>query len=494
MAIGGLDVGTSGCKFVIYDYFGNTLYAAHRGYSEFGEGGVREVDPYVIWESVKEVIRDAAENSPEKIEGFAIASLGESAVPVAADGKILCNSMVVGDCRGIAESKKLVEKFGDQRIMQITGVPPSEMYSLPKLVWLNENTDVIKLTKYLFLYEDFIAYKLTGVRKVSYSSAARTMAFDIMKKEWSEELLNAAGLTSEMMSLPVPSGSVVGNLLPKMAEELGLHSDTVIVAGGHDQNCATLGGGVRSQEYMEDGLGTCEVMAVMLPYPSMDDYMIKHDLVCIPYVLPDRYLTYLVLPTCGVLMNWFRDVFYGEMYREHKAQGKNIFMALDDMAGDLPTNLLVLPQFGSSGIPHVNYEAKGLFWGLTVHTKPIEMYRAVKESISYQMFLAYETLSPFGINEKNIRITGGGSSALTAQMRADIFNTEVTMLKNNESGTLGCAILTGAGLGVYKDIEDGIEKAVQTGRTFYPDLKRRYIYMEKYEKYKKLYAMMGDFK
>lgn len=494
MAIGGLDVGTSGCKFVVYDHNGNTLYVAHRGYSEFGTDGRREVNGYVIWENVKDVIKDAAKNSPEKIEGFAIATLGESAVPVSVEGEILYNSMVVGDCRGISETKKLMDKFGDIKVMRVSGVPISEMYSLPKFMWINENTDVFERTKYLFLYEDFIAYKLTGVRKVSYSSAARTMAFDIMKKEWSEELLNAAGLTTGMMSPPAPSGSVIGNVLPQMAKELGLPSNTVIVVGGHDQNCATLGGGVCSPEYIEDGLGTCEVMSVMLTYPRMDDYMIKNDLVCIPYVLPDKYLTYLVLPTCGILINWFRDVFFNEMYREYKARGENVLKALDEMAGDLPTNLLVLPQFGSAGIPRVDYEAKGLFWGLTVHTQPIEMYRAVIESISYQMLLAYETLTPFGINCKNIRITGGGSSPLTAQMRADIFNKEVTMLKNKESGTLGCAILAGAALGVYKNIEDGIEKAVQTGRTFYPDTKRREIYMKKYEKFKKLYALMSDFK
>lgn len=493
MVIGGLDVGTSGCKFVIYNTLGDTLYTAHRSYTELGTGCIREIDPNMIWEKVKEVLKEGAKYSPEKIEGFAIASLGESFVPISKSGEILCNSMVVGDCRGIAENKKLIRKYGKEYVMKITGVPLSEMYSLPKLMWINENTDVFDKTQYIFLYEDFIAYKLTGQRNVSYSSAARTMAFDIMKKEWSEELLNTAGLTTSNMSIPVPSGTVIGNILPEIVKELQMSPETVVVAGGHDQNCATLGAGVTVPEYVEDGIGTCEVMSVMLPYPRMDGYMIKNDLACIPYVLKDKYLTYLVLPTCGILMNWFRDVFYAEMYHEYKTSGKNVFDKFDEMAGEQPTSLLVLPQFGSSGIPRVDYEAKGLFWGLTVHTKPIEMYRAVRESISYQMLLAYETLSPFGFSAKNIRITGGGATPFTAQMRADIFNTEVSVLQNKESGTLGCAILTGTALGIYRDVEDGIVKAVKTGRTFYPDLRKREAYMEMYDKYKKLYSLMNDF-
>ena len=75
-------------------------------------------------------------------------------------------------------------------------------------MWLNQNTDVIKKAKAILYYEDFIGYILTGKRMVSYSSAARSMAFDIRKKEWSEELLGAAGISLQQMSVPVAPSTV----------------------------------------------------------------------------------------------------------------------------------------------------------------------------------------------------------------------------------------------------------------------------------------------
>ncbi len=493
VAIGGLDVGTSGCKFVLFDEDGHILYHTHRTYSEKGGDGRRELDPVEVWENVKDVIREATAVVP--IEGFAIATMGESTVHVSDEGKCLCNAMVTGDYRGIPEVKRLIEAQGREYIAKITGIPPSEMYTLPKLMWLNENSEVIQNSKYIFLFEDFIGYKLTGKRVVSYSSASRTMAFDINRKEWAADLLAVAGVDVAKLSCPMPSGSVVGNVCGTIAEELGLKQDVKIIVGGHDQTCATLGSGVCNSNIAEDGLGTCEAMSIILPETNSYSHMIANDLVKVPYVIENKYLTYLVMTTCGILMNWFRDAFYKDKYEKLKAEGRNIFAELDKMVGDNPTSLLVLPQFGSAGIPHVDYNAYGLFWGMTTNTTTIEMYRALKESMGYHMLLAYETVKELGVNVENIRITGGGgASPLTAQMRADIFNVEVSMLENKEAGGLGCAILTGMALGKFTSIYEGIERTVNIEKTFYPDSAMHKCYMQQYEKYKKLYYLMRDFK
>lgn len=79
----------------------------------------------------------------------------------------------------------------EEEIMDITGLPPSEMYGLPKYMWMNEHTDVIKRAGNIFFFEDYIGCILTGKRMVSYSSASRSMAFDIHRKCWSKQLLSA---------------------------------------------------------------------------------------------------------------------------------------------------------------------------------------------------------------------------------------------------------------------------------------------------------------
>lgn len=492
----GLDIGTSGCKMVLYDVNGNALYKARRSYREFGEDGYREIDPDIVVCNVKETIKEAALNSPGKIKGLAITSLGESIVCLDNKGKSLCNSMVTGDKRGIEETKRIVDIIGEKEIFEITGLPPSEMYGLPKYMWLNENTDVISKTQYIFFYEDYIGYILTGHRIVSYSSASRSMAFDIRTNEWSEKLLNIAGITSNMMSKPMPSGTIIGRIKKQIAKELYLPEDTMVVVGGHDQNCATLGGGVIAPNIGHDGQGTCEVMSMMITRNNKTDYMIKGNLPYIPYVLKDSYLTAIEITTCGIMMNWCRDTIFEGIRRQCEAEDKDFFTYMNNEAEKIGiSDILVLPQFGSSGNPDINYDARGLIWGLTVHSKPVEIYRAFLESMAYQMLMAYETLGSLNINLDTISITGGGSnSPLTYQIRADVFNKKILCLENRESGTLGCMILAATALGEYNSLVEGVNKVVRVAKTYVPNLKNHNLYMEKYKKYKELYKRMHKFK
>lgn len=495
MAYAGLDVGTSGCKMVVYDKDGNILNSARRFYNEFGDDGYREINPDIVIYNVKETIKEAASHSPEKIKGFAVAALGESIICLDHNGKSLCNSMVTGDKRGIEEARRLACTIGEKEIFEITGLPASEMYGLPKYMWLNENTEVLANTQYVFFYEDFVSYILTGQRMVSYSTASRSMAFDIQKNEWSEKLLNMAGVSSEQMSKPMPSGTIIGQIIKEVAEELHLPEDTVIVVGGHDQNCATLGGGVIAPNLGQDGQGTCEVMSMMVTKSNMTDYMIKNNLVYVPYILKDTYLTNIEITTCGIMMNWSRDTLFDGIRQQCERIDKNFFTYMDEEAEkDGISGLFILPQFGSAGNPDVNYDAKGLIWGLTVHTKPIEIYRALKESMAYQMLMAYESLKPLNINLDAISITGGGSnSPLTFQIRADVFNKKMLYLENKESGTLGCMILTATALGEFKNFEDGVKKVVEISKTYTPSSRNHEIYQKKYEKYKELYKLMYRF-
>jgi xylulokinase len=197
----------------------------------------------------------------------------------------------------------------------------------------------------------------------------------------------------------------------------------------------------------------------------------------------------------GILMNWTTEVMFSHLDWECDQAGKKTLALIDGMIEDEPSGLLVLPQFGSAGIPDVDYDAKGLIWGLTVHTKPIKIYQAVLECMSYHMYMAYRLLEPLGIKNEILRLTGGGSySEPMLQMRADVFGLPVQRMENPECGTVGCMLLAGKALGIFDNMDRAIEKTVRTAKTFQPDFKRHEAYMREYEKYEKLYRMMHSFK
>jgi len=495
MSIAGLDVGTSGCKVVIYDLAGGIIDTARQAYKEEGTAGNRELDPQVVLDCVKACLKEVSARLEERIEALAIGTLGESIVCIDEQDNILCKSMVTGDKRGIEEIEDILAEVSRQEVMDITGLPVSEMFSLPKLLWINKNTSVFKNAKYIFLYEDYIGYYLTGIRKVSYSSASRTMAFDIKNKCWSQRLLKLAGISKEQLSDPVDSGTVLGKIRPEIAAELGLSPELKIVAGGHDQECAALGAGVIGPGLGEDGHGTCEVMNMMLPKLHRTDYILENQLTCVPGMIPDTYLTNIEITTCGILMNWFRDCIFSDIRKECEASGKDFYSYMDKCAAGVQTELLVLPQFGSSGNPDIDYNTKGLIWGLTIHTQPVEIYRAVKESMAFQIRMAYEVLEPLGIDLEKIIMTGGGSaSLLTMQIRADVLGKTMMTMHDNEAGTLGCMIAAAKGLGYYASFSEGVARVIKIDKIIEPQKENKSYYEEKYKKYKKLYKLMHDFK
>lgn len=494
MAYAGLDVGTSGCKIVVYDAAGKVIFQAGETYREYGEDGCREIDPEEVREKVFKVLKATGEGCPERIAAMAVASLGESIVCLDENGRSLCRSMVTGDRRGGDECRELIRKLGDERIMEITGLPASEMYGLPKYIWMNRNTDVIRKAAQIFFYEDYIGYLLTGKRLVSDSSASRSMAFDIHKKEWDEELLALAGITKEQMSQPKPAGTVIGTVRKERAEELHLPEEMKVVVGGHDQSCAAFGSGLNDPRVGECGMGTCEFMFLILPDMGDPRYMIDHDFTCVPYVLGNRYLTSLEVTTCGVLKNWCRDTIFGGIAKECEERGENFFAHMEERIRGLFTEVLVLPQFGSSGNPDINCNVSGTVTGLTIHTKPEEIYLAVLEGMAFQMKLSYDLVRKLGVEIGKIICTGGGArSDVTLQMRADVFGVEVTTVQSKETGTLGCMLLSAVADGAYGSLGEAAGRVVKTAKVFRPDASKRAYYERKYEKYKKLYETMHLF-
>lgn len=495
MAFAGLDVGTSGSKMLVYDLDGNVLFKAARRYEEQGENGRRELSPSLVLEKVREVLREVGERCPQPIEAMAVTSLGESVVCLDGQGRPLANSMLTGDSRGIPETEEIIKTVGAQRIFEITGLPPNELYGLPKYMWLNRNTDAVRRASAILYYEDLIGFMLTGKRMVSYSSAARSMAFDIRKMEWSEELLSLAGIRTEQMSQPVKPLTVIGTILPEMAKELHLNPAMKLVAGGHDQSCAALGSGLTGMKTGECGMGTCEFLFAMLPEAKMTPYMIENDFTCIPYIFPGTYLSSLEVTTCGALKNWARNTILKGVEAECAARGVEFYDYIDRAAADIRTDVMVLPQFGSAGNPALSMDARGTITGLTIHTRPQEIYRAILEGMAFQMYLSYERLQKLGTQMESIAATGGGAaSELTLQIRADLFNMKVLSLESEESGTVGCMLMAAAAVKAYPSLEEGIRRAVKVKKEYRPDEKMHAYYMEKFRKYKAFYEKMHDFK
>ena len=493
MAFTGIDIGTSGCKVCTFDVHGNLLSKAGRSYTEKRGNGTREIDPDTVRRQVLGALSEAAEKCPEPIQSVCVTCLGESMVMLDEGENVLYGSMVTGDNRGGEETEEIIQNPGSEYVFSVTGLTPSQLYSLPKLVWIRKHTDVIPKVKKIFFYEDYIGYLLTGERMVSCSSAARSMALNIHEKKWDETLLGLAGLTPAHFSQPVSSGTIIGHVLPEMAEKCHLPAGIPVVVGAHDQACAALGGGMTDYSTAEDGIGTCECLALILPQEPYDQSILNRlDMPIMVYPVNDSFFTTLEVTTCGALMNWTRDILLRGVRQDCEASGRNFFQYMDEQVSGSQTDILLLPQFGSSGHPDLNLNhMTGTICGLTLDTTEADLYLAAKESMVHQIRLAHEAAAGLNMNFDKIVLTGGAAgSMVTAQIRADIFNRPVYTLANTEAGALGCMILSAVALGFYPDAAACIREVVSFDKEILPNPASVALQEEKYQKYRELYARM----
>lgn len=487
MYIGGLDIGTTGCKLTVFDEKGTQLKTSYCDYPRQKKTGMDEVDAGAILDGVYSVITDIAKEYPD-ISGIGVTSFGETFVAVDTDGNPLRNSMLYTDPRGAEQCKVLCDKLSAEHIADIAGVEPHEMYSLPKVMWLKENEpEIYNKADHIFLMEDFVVFHLTGEKKIDYSLATRTMGFDIRKLQWSHEIFDAAGVDIGLFSEVVPTGTKAGKITEAISKKTGLSSETAVVCISHDQIAAAVGAGVFDSNTAVDGAGTVECITPI--YDEIPDMrvMTKGKYAVVPYVIPGKYVCYAFSYTGGALMQWCTDTIAKKEKELAKEEGISVNEYLEKRS-ESPTGLLVLPHFAGAATPYMDNGSKGTIVGMTTNTTVADIYRGCLEGVVYEMALNMAWLKDSGIHFTSISATGGGAhSEEWMQMKADILNMPITSLETVQAGTVGSAMLTGIATGVFKDLQEASNVMVHPVKTYEPRADKHTEYMKHYERYSKLY-------
>lgn len=491
MGLLGIDVGTSGCKATILDYEGSVLGSAYKEYSMVSPmPGWQELDPELVWDSVKEVIAKAmAQNKGDAISAISGSSFGEAAVPINKKGKALYNSIIYIDSRGGDEAEYLKCSLGNDRVLQIAGTSIHQMYTISKIMWMKKHKPEVYADTWKFLlFADFILYRLGAKSHTDYSLAARTMAFDVTKKQWSPEILGSAGVSEEKFGEAVQAGTIVGGVASSVAEELGLPKNVLLVSGGHDQPCAALGAGVIKAGMAVDGLGTTECITPAFDRPVISDIMADASFACVPHVIKDMYVTYAFTFTSGSILKWYRDNFGAGYLTEAAQKGINVYDLMIDKAAEGSGEIFVLPHFAGAATPYMDVSSKGAIVGMNIATRPQDILRGILEGITFEIMVNVERLGNAGVMIDDIRVVGGLSkSERFLQLKADMMGKKISTLNVSEAGTLGAAILAGTASGVYKSIPEAVGALVKKRKEFYPDMKQHEYFRERFDTYKKLY-------
>jgi len=496
----GIDIGTSSCKGAVFDCNGDILAKCCEEYSSYSpQPGMVEMDANVFWNAFVKIIKYLSEATVNnKIEALSICSHGESFVPIDKRGNAIGPVLMNQDNRALKQTELLEKRIGKKKIYEKTGMPPHAMYSINKIIWIKENLpDLFDITDKFVSIKDYILIKMGLPPYTDYSTASRTMAFNIKEKEWSREILDYAGINKDKMSIPIPSGERVGKISLKMSRILGLSDGVIIAAGGHDQPCGTLGSGSINSGDISDSAGTYECLSAVSNTPLNNEVALKYNINSYCHVIPDRYVTLAFFPA-GIVTKWFTEQFCYEEKQNALNLGKSFFDLIDEKTKEEcsgPTGLYITPHFTGSCNPYWDVRATGIIAGLTPAVTKYHIYKAIYEGIAFELAINVNVLEKVTGTINNIKIYGGNSnSEFTIQLRSDITGKEIFKLGTSETVCLGAAMLAGISAKVYSNENDAINNLIKPSIRFKPDIKMKSNYLNQIDKYTLLYSSLESFR
>jgi xylulokinase len=495
MSLLGIDIGTSGCKAVIFSEDGRALASAYEEYDyRQPHPGWAELDTLAVWAQIQRIIRAAVGGAiHDPIKALCISSLGEAVVPVTADRQILGPSLLNFDSRGAEYIPLLRERMSDTRLHALNGNTLGNPYTLPKLLWLRQNQpDLYRRADWFLHWSGFVSFMLGAEPVVDYSLANRTLLFDLAHHNWSDELLDWAQFDRAKLPPTIASGTVIGAVARTIADDLGLPAGIPIVSGGHDQCCNGVGCGVIQPGQAMYGMGTYICVMPVFGERPPSDAMKAQGFCTEHHAVSGRFVSFLYNQG-GALVKWFRDTFAAAERKQAAADGTDIYAALMAEMPAEPSRVMALPHFTATGPPEFIADSSGVMTGLHLDTSRGEILKGLLEATTFYLRACIEAL-PEGVAIADFRAAGGGSkSPAWLQICADILGRPVMQPTVNEAGTLGAAILAGVGSGIFPTIQAGVDAMVQPARQFHPQPTFQSRYDDRFAQYQQLWPLMKNF-
>ena len=496
MSLLGIDVGTTGCKSVIFSEAGDILASAYEEYDFQGtQPGWAELDSGHVWEKIKRTIRAAASQTiSDPVKAVCASSCGEAVVPVSEDRRILGPSILNFDVRGEEYVEELRQKLEATSFYQLNGNTIGNNYSLPKLMWIRDYQPELYKNAYKLLHwGSFVTFMLGSEPFIDFSLANRSLLFDLAKEAWSEELAQIAGIDLTKLPVPVPSGTAIGTVSPAIAEELSLPPNIPIVAGAHDQCSNAVGCGVIEEGLAMYGMGTFICIVPVFTSRKNPVLMLERGLNTEHHAAPGKFACF-IYNDGGSIVKWFRDTYAQADKQRAQEHGEDIYTTLMAEMPERPSKVMVLPHFSVTGPPQFLTDSCGFMAGLRLDTTRGEILKGIIEGATFYIRECVDSLPAAGITIHDFRVVGGGSKSDTwVQMSSDILGRPFIRPKITEAGALGAAIMAGTGCGAFASMQEGVDAMVRLDKTFEPNPKMTELYQQRYEKYKKAWPLLEDY-
>lgn len=475
----GADVGTSSLKAVLFSREGKIVATAQQSYPLAYHGPAQvEQNAEDWWQALVTAVHTLTRHAdPERVSAIGLSTQGGTLVAVDAQGRALHPAISWMDTRAQRQQAEFEAQIGGEAMHTITGWNLCGGLNALQILWLKQNRPDICAEADRFLsVPGYMTLRLTGRAAEDASSAGVEQLLDVNAGCWNQQILDVLGLKTQNLANLVSASEPVGTLTADAAEALGLSSDVLVVAGGHDQYCAALGAGAVSSRDRVIATGTAWAVLAAVQSPcevgTPAAALSRH-------VVPSLWGALLSLDSGGSCLEWLRNACAPLNGGAPLTLEQVNLLAAASPSGS--NGLLFYPFFSGVEYPAGLRDARAGFYGLRPDHDVRHMARAVMEGVACQAIWMLNALG--GDAGGELILTGGASkSELWTGIIADVAGRALNLPEISDAGCVGAAALAGAASGLFTSPAAG---AAQLGgkrrqvcpgpeRAVYQDVLKRY--------------------
>ncbi|WP_412989170.1 xylulokinase [Pediococcus siamensis] len=483
----GIDLGTSSVKVSVVDKMGRMAAQRSESYDLLQKQiGYSEQNPEDWVRATTKAIRniiDLDRINATEIESLSYSGQMHGLVLLDDNYRVLRPAILWNDTRTVEQSRQILKKMG-KGFLKITHNLPLEGFTLPKLLWIQDNEpEIFKKIKVFLLPKDYLRYRMTGHIATDYSDAAGTVMLDAKKNTWSREICQPFAIPLEICPPLGNSDAYAGNITKQYASISQLSTHIKVYVGAADNAAGALGAGIVREETALCSIGTS---GVVLKYADKSSSSLNGKLHVFNHAIPGKYYMMGVTLSAGYSLSWLKKIL------DNKTTfGKFILEARHSTIG--ANGLLFSPYLVGERTPYDDGNVRGSFIGLDSNHKQADLVRSVMEGI---VFSFKDLLNIYKVNHSEVKsiisIGGGAKSDLWLQIQADIFDIPVICLTNEQGPGLGAAMIAAVGTGWFQNFQDCGKEFVERGKIYLPEPKNVQKYCELYRIYRQIYKATAD--
>ncbi len=494
----GVDIGTSGTKTILIDETGLVRARATIEYPLYSpKPQWSEQEPADWWMATCGTIQKVLQQSgidPAEIRGVGLSGQMHGSVFMDGDGNVLRRALLWNDQRTQAQCDWITETVGRERVIELISNPVLTGFTAGKIVWLRDNEpETFARVRKVLLPKDYVRFMLTGEYATEVSDASGTALFNVRKREWAWEMLDAIGLPHDWMPRCYESPEVSGRISEAAAKATGMRVGTPVVGGGGDQAAGAVGNGIVETGIVSSTVGTSGVVFAFSDEPIVDPQLRLHTF-C--HAVPGKWHLMGVMLSAGGSLQWYRDAYCQPEKVVAAALNRDPYDLICTEAEQAPVGsegLIFLPYLTGERAPYADPNARGVLFGITRRTDRAAVARAVLEGVSYGLRDSFEIMEGMNLPIRQVRASGGGArSKIWRQIQADISGYTHVTISVDEGPALGVALLAGVGTGVYTSVEEACRATIHVKQSTDTCVINHAAYDRFHKVYQSLYAHLKE--